>query len=60
MEDFDIFYMMKTPFFMGNFNKVLEEADQIEINQDDQRNIALKNLLLVRTLTSKTDFVQLK
>jgi len=56
MEDFDLLYMMKTPFYMGSFDKVLSEAETIEINQDDQRNIQLKNLLLVRALTSRNDF----
>ena len=56
MEDFDLLYMMKTPFYMGNFQKVQEEASQIEINPDDQRAIALKNLFIVRALTAKNDF----
>ena len=60
MEDFDLLYMMKTPFYMGNFDKVLTEADQIEINPEDQRNLVLKNLLIVRSLTSRNDFAQLK
>ena len=56
MEDFDLLYMMKTPFYMGNYVKVQEEASQLEINPEDQRAIAMKNLLLVRTLTAKNDF----
>jgi hypothetical protein len=35
MEDFDLLYMMKTPFYMGNYTKVQDEAAQIEINPDD-------------------------
>jgi hypothetical protein len=27
-EDFDILYMVKTPFFMGNMTKALEECMQ--------------------------------
>lgn len=60
MEDFDLLYMMKTPFFMGNFDKVQHEGDQIEINEEDQRNLALKNLFIVRSLTSRGDFAALK
>lgn len=37
MEDFDLLYMMKTPFYMGNYGKVQEEASQIEINSEDHR-----------------------
>lgn len=32
MEDFDLLYMMKTPFFMGNYEKAISEGDQVEIN----------------------------
>ena len=60
MEDFDILYMMKTPFYMGNFNKVSQEAASLEINSEDHRNMTLKNLLLVRTMTAKQDFTDLK
>ena len=27
-EDFDILYMVKTPFFLGNMSKALEEVQQ--------------------------------
>ena len=37
MEDFDVLYTMKTPFFMGSFNKVPEAATEIEISTDDYR-----------------------
>ena len=56
MEDFDILYTMKTPFFLGNFEKVQQEAEHVEINREDQSQMSLKNLLLVRTLTAKSDF----
>lgn len=56
MEDFDILYMVKTPFFLGDFDRALKEAEQVEINADDTRNQALRNLLLVRALTAKNDF----
>jgi hypothetical protein len=35
MEDFDILYTMKTPFFMGSFEKVPEAALEIEVSSDD-------------------------
>ena len=38
MEDFDILYLMKTPFYLGDFDKALQEGQNIEINQDDARN----------------------
>ena len=57
MEDFDILYILKTPFFMGNYEKTEEEAKNLEINVEDHRNLALRNLLLVRTMTAKGDFV---
>ncbi len=60
MEDFDLLYMLKTPFFLGSFDKIQNEASLIEINEDDQRNMALKNLMVVRALTSRGDFTELK
>ena len=39
MEDFDILYLMKTPFFMGDINKVPAEAAQCDINEEDQANM---------------------
>ena len=38
MEDFDILYMMKTPFYMGDFEKAIAEANLVEINADDAKN----------------------
>lgn len=60
MEDFDLLYIMKTPFFMGSFDKAISESETIEINQDDLKSQFNKNLLLVRALTAKSDFPQLK
>eukprot|EP00347_Sterkiella_histriomuscorum_P010580 403375732 len=60
MEDFDLLYLMKTPFYMGSFDKALQEGETVEINIDDQRNQVLKNLLTVRSLTCRNDFQQLK
>ena len=51
MEEFDILYMMKTPFYMGNTKQVPVEADQIDISEEDDSNMTKKNLLLVRALT---------
>lgn len=56
MEDFDLLYMMKTPFYMGNFERAIQEGDSIEINHEDQRNQTQKNLLIVRSLTCRSDF----
>jgi len=60
MEDFDILYMMKTPFYLGDLDKALTEANQVEINAEDARNQNLKNLYIVRALTAKSDFLGLK
>jgi hypothetical protein len=56
MEDFDLLYLMKTPFYLGDFDKCLAEAEKIEINSDDVRNQQLRNLYTVRALTCKSDF----
>lgn len=60
MEDFDLLYILKTPFFLGDFDKSLSEGEQVEINSDDVRNQSLKNLYIVRALTAKGDFPSLK
>lgn len=60
MEDFDILYLMKTPFFMGKNDEVVDEARSVDINEDDSNNLTLKNLILVRALTAKNDFESLK
>jgi len=60
MEDFDLLYMMKTPFFLGNFDKAISEGEALEISAEDTRNQLLRNLLTVRTLTARNDFGQLK
>lgn len=56
MEDFDLLYMLKTPLYMGQTKKVIEEANQVELNQDDHVNLTLKNLLIVRALTVDSNF----
>lgn len=38
MDDFDILYMVKTPFFLGDFDKALAEAESVEVNPEDARN----------------------
>jgi hypothetical protein len=60
MEDFDLMYMLKTPLFMGTPEKVVQEADSVELNSDDQVNHTLKNLLIVRALTVDNKFDALK
>lgn len=35
MEDFDILYMMKTPLYMGSLQKVIDEAQGVDINEED-------------------------
>jgi hypothetical protein len=61
-DDFDILYMVKTPFYLGNMQKALEECEQqaAEIQPDDHKNIQAKNLLLVRILTQQSDFPKMK
>ena len=56
MEDFDLMYMLKTPLFMGSANKVMDEAGQVELNEEDHVNLTLKNLLIVRALTIDSNF----
>lgn len=60
MEDFDLMYMLKTPLFMGTPDKVISEADSVELNSDDQLNTTLKNLLIVRALTLENNLDSLK
>jgi hypothetical protein len=60
MDDFDILYMMKTPLYLGNLQKVIDESQSIELNEEDQANITHKNLLAVRALTAMHDFDRLK
>ena len=52
--DFDILYMVKTPFFLGNTQKAEEECLQQaqEIQPDDIKNMRAKDLLHIRILTS--------
>lgn len=52
--------MLKTPLFMGTPEKVVQEADSVELNSDDQVNHTLKNLLIVRALTVDNKFDALK
>ena len=61
-EDFDILYMVKTPFFLGNMQKAYEEvqAQAQEIQPEDHKNIQSKNVLLIRILTSMSNFPKMK
>ena len=60
MEGFDILYLMKTPFFMGNTSVVPTEANQCDVNEEDNTNMTEKNLLLLRALTVMNDIEGLK
>ena len=60
MEGFDILYLMKTPFFMGNTSIVPTEANQCDVNEEDNVNMTEKNLLLLRALTVLNDIEGLK
>ena len=62
MDDFDILYMVKTPFFMGNLQKAQEECENQagEIDADDVKNTLRKNLLLIRILTAQSNFPKMK
>ena len=60
MEGFDILYLMKTPFFMGNTHLVPQEASQCDVNEEDQANMTEKNLLLLRAFTAMSDMDGLK
>lgn len=60
MEGFDILYLMKTPFFMGNTSLVPTEANQCDVNEEDNVNLTEKNLLLLRALTVLNDIEGLK
>ena len=55
VEDFDILYPMKTPFFMGDSKEVLVNAAQCDISPEDEDNMTKKNLLLVRALAQSHD-----
>ena len=57
-DDFDILYMVKTPFFLGQIDKAAEECVQqaAEIQPDDVKNVQSKNLLFIRILTSQSNF----
>lgn len=60
MEDFDLLYLMKTPFFLGSMNKVIEEGEKLELSEDDVSTTTGKTLLLIRTMAAKCDINNLK
>ncbi len=35
MEDFDLMYMLKTPLFIGSADKVVPEAESVDLNTED-------------------------
>lgn len=61
-DDFDILYMVKTPFFLGQMEKANEECLQqgAEIQPDDYKNVQSKNLLFIRILTAQANFPKMK
>ena len=60
MEGFDILYLMKTPFFMGNARAAIAEGPQCDVNEEDQANMTEKNLIMLRALTALNDIEGLK
>lgn len=60
MEDFDLLYLLKTPFFLGNSHKAMEEANELEIDESDVKNNELKNFYLIRILADLGDLPRLK
>lgn len=61
-DDFDILYMVKTPFFLGNMAQAKDECDKqaSELQSDDHKNIQMKNLLMIRILTAQSNFPSMK
>lgn len=63
MEDeFDILYMVKTPFFLGQMDKAIEECitQGAEIQPDDYKNMQQKNVLFIRILATQSNFNKMK
>jgi hypothetical protein len=60
MEDFDLLYLLKTPFYLGNSNKALKEADDLDIDESDTKNDELKHFFLIRILSDLGDLPKLK
>lgn len=60
MEDFDLLYLIKTPFYMGDSTKAQKEAEDLEIDESDAKNEELKNFFLIRILLELGDLPKLK
>lgn len=60
MEDFDLLYLLKTPFYLGNSSKALKEADELDIDESDTKNDELKHFFLIRILSDLGDLPKLK
>lgn len=60
MEDFDLLYLLKTPFYLGNSSKALAEAEGLEIDESDAKNDELKNFFLIRILAELGELPKLK
>ena len=52
--------MLSTYLYMGNFDQVIEESQQFDIDISEQTGSQMKSLIIVRALTCKQDFPQLK
>ena len=60
MEDFDLLYLLKTPFYLGNASKAMKEAEELDIDESDTKNDELKQFFLVRILADLGDLPKLK
>lgn len=60
MEDFDLLYLLKTPFYLGNPSKAISEAQELEIDESDIKNNELKNFFMIRILAELGDLPKLK
>ena len=60
MEDFDLLYLLKTPFYLGNPTKAMNEATELEIDESDTKNDELKSFFMIRILAELGDMPRLK
>jgi hypothetical protein len=58
--DFDILYLIKTPFFIGNTPKALEEISSVEVDSEDINNTRLKLFYYLRLLGDSGKMDELK
>ena len=48
--DFDILYMVKTPFFMGSSDSAISDLSLVEVDSEDEANLLLKKFYEMRIL----------